>query len=722
MRLKLVTKFVLLLLLLAVVPAALVGIRTISINRAGMQDAILELHSKTAAALADSVSVYLENLEKEIQFILRTLSAQMTWTDRQAVLQSLLDTNGDFVAVSIVDRKGQELLKAYNPALEKEPRLISRADDPTFTDLWSPRKSTSRSAVYFVEDEPRIDIVFPLGDTHCLFTTITLKDLWNKITQTRVASTGYAFLVDDRGRIIAHPDMTLAKKKFSAERHPIVRMVLQGASTGSREYADPRTNKQIVGAYAAVKGLRWGMIIQQDAREAFTSVYRMERQAALLILIALIAAALSALYIARSLSQPIMTLIAAAKRIAARDFSTRVTVSTKDELHDLAETFNHMTTELQRYDEMQVDKIVEEKTKTESIIYSIADGIVMTDKDGRLQLVNTQAKEILGLPADGWQDKPLGDLLKDDARRHAFEEVLKDRTAKQELDLSSNGRARYYLLSASEVVTPVKKEKIGLVTVLRNITLEKELDKMKEDFLHSITHDLRNPMTSIRGFLKFLLDGIAGPVNEQQKKMLETMDRASHRLMSLINDILDNAKLEAGHLKLALSEVDLRQLAQKNLDIAEGVALKKNITLKLDCPENLPKIVSDSDLMERVFSNLIGNALKFTPEQGSVTVSIADKDDRIEAAIIDTGEGIPPEYTERIFDKFQQVEGQKKGGTGLGLTICKHIVEAHLGKIWAESKPGEGARFIFSIPKDLTPDKLMSHPAGTNAANGPKNA
>ncbi len=407
MRLKLFAKFVILLVLLAVIPAAIVGLRTIKINQEGMQAAILELHTNTATYLAADIEKFLKSLEREIQYILRTLSAEMTWTDRQAVLQALLDTNENFVSVSIVDKKGAELLKAYNPNLEKNPRLASKDEDPTFINFWKNPKTSSISQIYFNGDEPRINVIYPLGDTHCLYATITLKTLWDEITQTRIASTGYAFLVNDKGEIIAHRDITLAKNKYSAVNLPIVQQVLKALSTGSSEYFNPETKKVMVGAYAPVKGLNWGVIIQQDKHEAYVSVYRMQEQALVLILISIGAATLLALSIARGLTLPIVRITEAAKRIAAKDFSQRVVVNTKDELQDLAETFNEMTSELDRYNKMQVDKLIEEKTKTEAVIFSIPDGILMTDKEGKVQLANKLAKDVLGFGDSDFQNLEL---------------------------------------------------------------------------------------------------------------------------------------------------------------------------------------------------------------------------------------------------------------------------------------------------------------------------
>jgi HAMP domain-containing protein len=392
MRLKLFTKFILLLLLLAVIPAAIVGLRTIEINRVGMQNAILELHTHIASFLADDIQKYLEGFDREIQYILRTLSAQMTWADRQSVLQALLDTNENFASVSIIDRKGQELLKAYNPNLEKTPRLVSMSKDKVFQEFWKHPTASAISRVYFFDNDPRITIIYPLGDNHCLNTTISLAQLWSEISQTRIAKTGYAFLVDEQGTVSAHRDMKLAQQGASANDIPILKQVLKAVTVGSSEYRDPKTKNEIVGAYAPVKGLKWFIIIQQNKSEAYVSVYRMKQQAAVLIIISIGVAIILAVIIARGLTLPMEQLTEAAKHIVNKDFSIRVKVKTHDELRDLAETFNEMTSELEHYNKMQIDKIIEEKTKTDAIIFSIADGILMTDSLGNIQVARTNAR------------------------------------------------------------------------------------------------------------------------------------------------------------------------------------------------------------------------------------------------------------------------------------------------------------------------------------------
>jgi NtrC-family two-component system sensor histidine kinase KinB len=360
-----------------------------------------------------------------------------------------------------------------------------------------------------------------------------------------------------------------------------------------------------------------------------------------------------------------------------------------------------MAQKLNEYAEIQLDKLIAEKTKTEAIIFSIQDGIILTDYTGNIMLINKKAKDILNINAN-IENLNIFNIL-DEKIRSVFESAINQPNKIFEIDLSQGNFVRFYQTMSLPVSTP-KNEKLGIVTVLHDITLEKELDKMKDDFLHSITHDLRNPMTSIRGFIKFLSDGIAGPLNEQQKKMLETMDRASFRLLNMINDILDISKIEAGKMQLEVEKVDIIKIAQTVIELQQPQFERKSINLVFEPQKDIIELEADGKLLERVFTNLIGNAIKFTPENGTITVSIKEQNNFVECFVQDTGEGIPKEYLEKIFEKFGQVKNKTKGGTGLGLTICKYIVELHKGKIWVESEYGHGAKFVFVLPKTKNPN------------------
>jgi len=271
----------------------------------------------------------------------------------------------------------------------------------------------------------------------------------------------------------------------------------------------------------------------------------------------------------------------------------------------------------------------------------------------------------------------------------------------KEIDLSQ-GLYRKFIKTGTNIVKTEKGKNLGVVTVLRDVTLEKEIEKMKEDFVHSITHDLRSPMTSVRGFVEVLLDGSAGKINEEQREFLKIIDASSRKLLGMINNILDVAKLETGKMKLNLTEFDTKETVERVVKIMEPQAVKSGVKLSSQGFDSFPMIRADSDLMERVIMNLVSNVIKFTPSEGRVDIIGQDLPDRIQIAVVDTGQGIPPDYLEKVFDKFQQVEtGGEKRGSGLGLTIAKYGVEAHLGKIWVESEIGKGSRFSFWLPKNL---------------------
>ncbi len=381
-------------------------------------------------------------------------------------------------------------------------------------------------------------------------------------------------------------------------------------------------------------------------------------------------------------------------------------MSTHDELQDLAQAFNRMSEEMRRYSEVRVDEIVSEKAKTEGIIFSSEDGIILTDQEGNVQLINPKATGILELEEGGRETlsgRPVWSFVKDDRLAVAVRESIQGDSPKQirEVNLSAEGVRRYFSLSVSLVNAPEGSgTAYWMVLLLRNITAEKELDQLKDDFLQSLTHDLRSPMTAIRGYLQVLSEEMAGPITAEQKKMLHIMENASTKLLHIVSNLLDTAKMSAGKLKLNLAECNLRQILPNTVELFYTEAAKKKITLTLDMPEELGFVKLDPSLLERVIINLVGNAIKFTPEGGFVTVKFSELSDRIQGQVIDTGAGFPAEFMSRIFKKFEQVSGTR-GGTGLGLAICKFIIDAHYGEIAVRCKQGEGTTFTFWVPKGL---------------------
>ncbi len=417
---------------------------------------------------------------------------------------------------------------------------------------------------------------------------------------------------------------------------------------------------------------------------------------------------LMAVTMSQMLLTPIRQMVSAMGQVKETGFAPRIEIASRDELAELVNAFNTMSSEVKRYHEMQADQLLSEKTKLQGILFSIEDGIVMTDFEGSIMLVNDSAKLMLNINEHFPYTKKFLDYITDEGVREEFREMLEGgmRAPDREFQIPRPNGNLHVRLSRSIVTTAAGKA-LGWVTVIRDITLEKELENMKDDFVHSITHDLKSPLTSVRGFLKLFIDGDIGELNNQQKHYLGVMDNSTTKVLKLINNILDMAKLEAG--KMSLNKNDWNAAASVNqiVESLQGTAHQHNIKLssqfESDGNENGFHLFADGNLLERVIGNLVDNALKFTPGGGRIDVLVTDTGKRLTVAVRDTGKGIPPDSLDKVFIKFKQVPGTK-GGTGLGLTIVKHIVESHGGEITVQSEVGKGTTFSFWVPKETAPE------------------
>lgn len=228
-----------------------------------------------------------------------------------------------------------------------------------------------------------------------------------------------------------------------------------------------------------------------------------------------------------------------------------------------------------------------------------------------------------------------------------------------------------------------------------------KIDKMKSDFFSIMSHELRTPLTSIREGTSLLLEGVGGTLNEKQQKLMGIVSEESNRLIALVNSLLDLTKMEAGMMQFNFSRMNPLPLFTIAAQLLEPLLVNKKLALRLELPESLPAVPLDNDRMLQVLKNLLGNAIKFTPEGGTITVAAGVQSGGIQVSVLDTGPGLSGDQLQLIFDKFRQVTspgGPMPKGTGLGLAIVKQIITAHGGKVWAESKPGRGSTFFFTLP------------------------
>ncbi|MBN1813963.1 MAG: GAF domain-containing protein [Anaerolineae bacterium] len=328
--------------------------------------------------------------------------------------------------------------------------------------------------------------------------------------------------------------------------------------------------------------------------------------------------------------------------------------------------------------------VEDERHRFAAILSDTTDAIVVLDQAGQVLLFNSAAEACLGDLTTGQPIADLGveDLVAalDDARR------AKDSTVHE---IAASGERT---LHAS--VSPVHD--VGWVIVMQDITSLKELDKLRTQWVAAVSHDLKNPIAAVQ--LSAGLMEKAGPLNDMQKEILEKMQRGSERLRSLVTDVLDLARLEAGPA-LRLGVVNPVEIIAETISDVEPLAADKELALMTDLPPELPTVRGDAALLGQVMTNLLSNAIKYTPSSGQVTVRVKPRDKALQIEVIDTGRGIPAESLPHIFDRFYRVpDSEEAEGTGLGLSIVKSIVEKHGGRVWVESEEGKGSMFAFTVP------------------------
>jgi signal transduction histidine kinase len=321
---------------------------------------------------------------------------------------------------------------------------------------------------------------------------------------------------------------------------------------------------------------------------------------------------------------------------------------------------------------------------------------------------------LLDLAMPGLSGFEVLERLQADPRTRAIPVIVLTATAAslENMERSLVGGAVDYLtkpISPAQVVVRVR----GAIERRRLLA---EVEDLRAAFTSMLIHDLRGPMTAIRGYLDLLGSPRGEPLTERQRRFVARMDDGVERMLRLIGEILDVSKLEAHKLVLALGPVDLSAVAASALEQFGPAAEQKGIRLALD-RGNAEGVVlrADPHRLDQVFMNLVGNALKFTPTGGTVTVTLMADADAVEAAVVDTGPGIPPDEIPLLFERFSQgnaATAVRAAGTGLGLLICRHLVEAHGGRIRVESKPGHGARFVFRLPRTGSSSDNGAAPSG----------
>jgi len=362
-----------------------------------------------------------------------------------------------------------------------------------------------------------------------------------------------------------------------------------------------------------------------------------------------------------------------------------------------------------------------QKERMDSVIHSLAEGLVIVDENGKVVLMNPAAEKMLDVKQGEKVGKDVGDQLSEGAVVSMASGNLRDdkNISSQQIKLmGSNEETKRILQSSSAVIENEDGQTVGMVSVLSDVTKQKQLDDMKTQFVSNVSHELRTPLVAIQKSLSLILEEELGNINPDQKKFLSIAHRNIDRLSRLINDLLDVQRLDAGQMKVKPSNFPVHGMVEHVVATMETWLSDKKIKVDIQNEDKSLNVEADPDRLTQVLTNLMGNAIKFTPDDGTISIEVLQgKDDNdipggeyLEVGVKDSGIGISPEDQQKIFDKFVQVGLAQPAGvssTGLGLTITKEIVQLHSGKIWVDSVPEKGSRFAFRIPLKFKENSKM---------------
>ena len=404
-----------------------------------------------------------------------------------------------------------------------------------------------------------------------------------------------------------------------------------------------------------------------------------------------------------NIANPIRELTQSISEIANKNYSERVHFTSHNEYGDLAKSFNTMAQKLQEYNESNLYKLFFEKKRLETLINNMHDPIIGLDNEGTVLFANDEALKIIGLQLEDVIGKPASDLaLSNDLMRSLIlKESESDLPKKKPFKIFANGKESYFDKETINItITPTGEEKkinIGDVIILRNITLFKELDFAKTNFIATVSHELKTPIASIKLSLQLLENAKTGDMNEDQKQLIESIKDDIQRLLKITGELLNLSQLETGNIQLNIEKSNPHEIANYAVEAVKIQADQKQIKLKIDADENLHDVKADSEKTGWVLINYLSNAITYSSEKSTILIKLKNENDQIVFQVIDTGKGIDARYKDKVFDKYFQIPGSLKSGTGLGLAISKEFIEAQNGNVGVESNLGLGSTFWFSL-------------------------
>lgn len=406
-----------------------------------------------------------------------------------------------------------------------------------------------------------------------------------------------------------------------------------------------------------------------------------------------------------SIVNPILQLTESIKQIANQNYGQRIDLERHDEYRDLARSFNVMAEKLEEYSNSKLEKILKEKKRVETLINKMHDPVIGLNENKIIIFINDEALKITGLSRSEVLNKPVQDIaVTNDLMRALIVDLINPSIKKDEapLKIFSDDKESYFekeiinieINKTGENVT----ELIGYVILLKNITIFKELDSAKTNFIATISHELKTPISSIKMSTQLLEHSETGSLNDEQRQLIEGIKEDSARLLQITGELLNMSQVETGNIQLNIQSTDPGIIVRYAIDTTKLQAEQKKIKLQMDVEPDIPNIVADVEKTAWVLINFLTNAIRYSIEDSEIIVSLRKGDKGALFSVKDFGKGIDSRYKKKIFERYFQIPGSLKSGSGLGLAISKEFIETQGGTIGVESEPGMGSTFFFIVP------------------------
>lgn len=408
------------------------------------------------------------------------------------------------------------------------------------------------------------------------------------------------------------------------------------------------------------------------------------------------------------IANPIKELTKGIKEIANKNYQQRLFFKSNDEFGELAEAFNVMAQKLDYYEHSNLASVMSEKRRIETIINNMSDAILVLNEENRVIFCNKVAVGLLNIDPD----EIIGHYAPDiSARNDLFQTVVKDifiqpngpePNVSRPLKIFTDGKESFFTKDIHHVYFPGKEGSedipIGYVIVLSNITRFQELDAAKTNFIATVSHEIKTPISSIKMSIKLLEDQRVGHMNNEQKQLIHNINEETDRLLGITGELLDMTQVETGNIRLEVKPVNPADIIAYSCETMKIQAETSNNDLVIRADEQVPLIAADMDKTAWVLINLVGNAIRYSPENAPIIISLAVEGDQVIFSVQDSGIGIESQFQDKIFEKYFRVPGSGNTGSGLGLAISKEFITEQDGKIWVESEPGKGSKFSFTLP------------------------